>query len=457
MQAFDPKSVVDDRPSDGVFRVHKDAFRSQEIYDLEIARIFEGTWVFVGLESDVRNPNDFFTNTIGRHPVLVMRSAEGELGAFVNSCRHRGARICQISKGNKRRHTCPYHGWTYASSGKLWNLKDKDTGAYTPAFDLEDHDLARVPRFDSYRGFLFVSFNPDVPSLSDHLGDGKVLIDLLCDQSPVGEVEFVAGRSIYTYKGNWKLQLENCTDGYHFTSTHTSFLRILAHRKEVEDHKVSKTIFGDDTPIWASEEKVGTVRLPNGIVFSWTPNTPHPSLPIYAAAKEIEARVGANRLKWMCAARNVTFFPNMQIASNFSSQIRVMRPLGPGKTEMVTYCVAPVGESAESRTLRLRQYEDFFNPTGVATPDDSTVYEDCQAGNYSDVENWHQGYMRGVAVDSQGEGIITRELGIVPEGYTESTFALQDETVFHGLYREWARLMGQGAKAAHPERAEVAA
>jgi benzoate/toluate 1,2-dioxygenase subunit alpha len=444
MLAVDPRALVDDRPEDGVFRVHKDAFRSQEIFDLEMKHIFEGTWIFVGLASEVREPHDFFTTTVGRHPVMVMRDGRGVLGAYVNSCRHRGARLCPLEKSNRRRHTCPYHGWTYDSGGRLWNLKDKEEGGYSPAFDLEDHDLARVPRFEEYRGFLFASFNAGVLPLEEHLGDARVMIDLLCDQSPVGEVELVPGRGFYTFEGNWKMQLENCTDGYHFLNTHLSYLQIFKRRAEIANHGVTRTIFGDRKPIWESDERVGNFSMTHGNVATWTPTPPQPGAPLYASREEVGARVGETILQWMFDSRNVTFFPNMQVASNFSTQLRVMRPLGPDRTEMNTYCLAPVGESPETRRQRIRQYEDFFNSTGIASPDDNTVYEDCQAGNESDVINWHQGYMRGIAVKDRGSNKANKDLGLNPTSFTESGFLLQDETIFHALYREWLRLLVTG-------------
>jgi benzoate/toluate 1,2-dioxygenase subunit alpha len=447
MPVANPRALIDDRPEDGVFRVHKDAFRNQEIFDLEMKHIFEGTWVFVGLASEVPKPHDFFTTTVGRHPVIVMRDRQGTLGAFVNSCRHRGARICPHEKGNRRRHTCPYHGWTYDSGGRLWNLKDKDEGGYSAAFDLEDHDLARVPRFEEYRGFLYASFNPEVLPLDEHLGDARVLIDLLCDQSPVGELELVPGRGLYTFEANWKMQLENCTDGYHFLNTHISYFNILQRRIKVDNHGVSKTIFDDTKPYWEEEQQViGNFTLPHGIAVSWVPTEPQPNVPLYASMAEVGKRVGQTRLRWMFNGRNTTIFPNMQLAAGFSTQLRVMRPISPGKTEMNTYCLAPVGESAEARRQRIRQYEDFFSPSGIASPDDNTVYEECQVGNNSDVANWHQGYMRGMTVRNQGANIVARELGITPSGFTESGFHLQEEVIFHALYREWLRLLSAGAE-----------
>ena len=69
---------------------------------------------------------------------------------------------------------------------------------------------------------------------------------------------------------------------------------------------------------------------------------------------------------------------------------------------MHTWCLAPRGESAAARATRIRQYEDFFNPSGMATPDDTVAYEACQRGFASRVEPWLQGYLRGTGVTRMG-------------------------------------------------------
>ena len=60
------------------------------------------------------------------------------------------------------------------------------------------------------------------------------------------------------------------------------------------------------------------------------------------------------------------------------TQIRHFRPIAPDKTEVTIYCIAPKGESAEARAHRIRQYEDFFNASGMATPDDLEEFRSCQ-------------------------------------------------------------------------------
>ena len=78
---------------------------------------------------------------IGRQPLLIMRDGQGRLGAFYNTCRHKGAQVCSQARGNRPSHLCPYHGWAYGSDGRNLAIKARGAGAYSPAFDRDDHGL----------------------------------------------------------------------------------------------------------------------------------------------------------------------------------------------------------------------------------------------------------------------------------------------------------------------------
>ncbi|MGA4814726.1 SRPBCC family protein [Pseudomonas aeruginosa] len=73
-------------------------------------------------------------------------------------------------------------------------------------------------------------------------------------------------------------------------------------------------------------------------------------------------------------------YPNVYLMDQFSLQIRIARPLSVDRTEITIYCIAPKGESAEARARRIRQYEDFFNVSGMATPDDLEEFRSRQQG-----------------------------------------------------------------------------
>ena len=441
MRLEDIGRLVEDRSAEGEFVIHRDIFRDPALFELEMRNIFEGTWVFLGLSSQVPKAHDFYATWIGRQPVLVMRDGEGKLGAFFNTCRHRGALVCHLEQGNAKYHVCHYHGWAYDSAGKNVGIKDHKQGGYSQKFEAQDHNLVRVPRFGEYRGFLFGSANADVHPLEEHLGDTRKFLDLIVDQSPLG-VELVPGSSTYTYDGNWKLQIENCVDGYHFTSTHRSFMSLVGRRNSGESAHKLKTM--DMDALKGSDIGRGnyTFRFGHAVALAASPN---PELrPIFGQVEEIRRRMGDERTKWMFGNRNLTIYPNMQLADNFSVQLRVIRPLAVDRTEMKIFCLAPVGEPAAQREYRLRQYEDFFNATGMATPDDTICYEDCQSGYAATYVEAQQGYARGMTVVARGPDQKAAELGITPETRISGPFDLADETVFQSGHREWLRLMDSG-------------
>lgn len=444
---LNPADLIDDRPGDGVFRVHRAIFDDPEIFELEMRHIFEGGWMFLGLAAQAPGPNDFFTTTIGRVPVVVMRDSDGALGGFVNACPHKGARIAQTQEGNARLHVCAYHSWTFDSAGRNKGVKWKNAGCYAAAFDNDGHDMARLPAFGEYRGFLFGSLATGVPQLEQHLGEAAKLLDLIADQSPQG-AELVPGMVTFTYDANWKLQLENCSDAYHFTSAHPSYIRVLDKRKEVPDANVARSVW-ENSKAWSEDAagiQGGSYSFPGGHVLNWGRIGVSDAHPLFESAQVLEDRVGPARRDWMFNLRNLTVFPNLQIAENASSQLRVIRPLSAGRTEMRTWCIAPKGESAAARRQRIRQYEDFFNPSGMATPDDTVSYENCQAGFASRVDPWLQGHARGMTATRRGGNAFSEVLDLVPERSVLADAQLCDETLLQNYYREWAlRLAGAPA------------
>lgn len=432
---------VIDRVAQGEFSVHRDVFRDPALFELEVKHIFEGSWTFLGFASQVPDPHDYFTGWIGRTPIVVMRSAQGKLGAYINSCRHRGALVAHHESGNAKYHVCNYHGWAYDSAGRNVDIKDRKDGAYSAAFDREDHHLMRVARFAEYRGVLFGSLNPDVPALDVHLGDTRFFLDLVLDQGPQG-IELVPGCSTYTFNGNWKLQIENCVDAYHLSSVHPSFMRIVERRKSGESKHNLKAL--DFNQYRLPEVTRGGFTFDHGHCVIWSKN-PNPQVrPLYQSIDEVRRRVGDVRAEWMLFQRNLTIYPNVQFAENASLQLRIIRPLAVDRTEMKIYCLAPRGEADGARDTRIRQYEDFFNSTGLATPDDTTCYEDCQVGYGAHSIAWQQGYARGMTAVRAGADATASGIGIHPLTSQQGPHDMQDETIFHAGYREWVRLLKSG-------------
>ncbi|MBF3348022.1 benzoate 1,2-dioxygenase large subunit, partial [Pseudomonas aeruginosa] len=112
--------------------------------------------------------------------------------------------------------------------------------------------------------------------------------------------------------------------------------------------------------------------------------------PAFERRAELARDFGEARADWMIEnSRNLCLYPNVYLMDQFSSQIRIARPLSVDRTEITIYCIAPKGESAEARARRIRQYEDFFNVSGMATPDDLEEFRSCQQGYQGSVVGWN--------------------------------------------------------------------
>ena len=88
---------------------------------------------------------------------------------LLNTCTHRGALVCLEKRGNCKTFQCYYHAWTYDNQGELIGIPGEER--YSPAFDRKAMGLATPPRTEIYRGFIFISFNPDIEGLVDYLAD----------------------------------------------------------------------------------------------------------------------------------------------------------------------------------------------------------------------------------------------------------------------------------------------
>ena len=116
---------------------------------------------------------------------------------------------------------------------------------------------------------------------------------------------------------------------------------------------------------------------------------------------------------------------------------RVFRPLAVDKTEVTTYCIAPKGERAEIREHRLRQYEDFFNASGMATPDDIAEFRNCQVGYQAKAAPWSE-FSRGHSRWIKGTNEQGAALGV--EAQMSSTNGA-DEGLYVNILGEWAQFM----------------
>ena len=136
--------------------VDRSIFVDDDIFAAEQERVFTRAWVFVAHESQIPAPGDFFTSRMGTESVIVARDKNRQVHVFLNSCRHRGMKVCRYDEGNTTNFTCPYHAWVYGTDGRLIGVPqhaklypDMDRERVVarrggPARDLQGHDLGDV-------------------------------------------------------------------------------------------------------------------------------------------------------------------------------------------------------------------------------------------------------------------------------------------------------------------------
>lgn len=427
-------NAVQDDAETGQFRCRRDIFTDADLFALEMKHIFEGNWVYLAHESQIPQVNDYYTTWIGRQPIVITRDKTGTLNAVINACAHKGAMLCRRKQGNKGSFTCPFHGWTFANTGKLLKVKDAKTTQYPDQFNQDgSHDLTRVARFESYRGFLFGSLNPDVVPLADFLGETTVIIDQIVDQAPEG-LEVLRGNSSYIYDGNWKLQMENGCDGYHVSSVHWNYATTMERRSETGTKAV-------DANSW-SKSVAGVYGFENGHILLWT-NTRNPEVrPVWNRRDDLVARLGEEKAGFIVnQTRNLGLYPNVFLMDQFSTQIRVVRPLSVDKTEVTIFCFAPKNESAQDRATRIRQYEDFFNVSGMGTSDDLEEFRACQTAYAAPL--WND-MSRGAPLWVHGPDDNARRMGLNPLLSGERS---EDEGLFVCQHEYWAKAMRQALAA----------
>jgi Rieske 2Fe-2S family protein len=195
------------------------AFVDPSVFDWELETIFRG-WICVGHASRVAERGSYMMREIGTDSVVVIGGEDGRPHAFLNVCRHRGARLISDVEGTVRRRVqCPYHAWSYGLDGAL---------AATPHMDgVEDFDTScwgLIPvRVTTVGGLVLVDLSGEAPEVEAHVGELAGHLE----RYRVGELRR-AGQADYTVAANWKAIAENYSECLHCPGVHPE-LNALSH------------------------------------------------------------------------------------------------------------------------------------------------------------------------------------------------------------------------------------
>jgi p-cumate 2,3-dioxygenase alpha subunit len=419
----EPGYIIDDEAR-GIFRVDRATMTSEDVFAAERATIFARSWLYLGHTSEVRASGDFVRRTIAGSPLFFTRAKDGAVHAFFNTCPHRGATICRQDTGNAKVFQCFYHAWSFGLDGALVGLPDE--AAYADGFDRAEMGLREVSRCESYRGFIFVNFDPEAVPLTEYLAGAKDILDLIVDAAD-GTAEIIGGTHDYSMNANWKLQVENSVDGYHGLPVHETYFKYLTRieQRAAEQYGTNdasvKAVIGDALDL-GNGHAVIEYQAPWGRpIAKWSPLFgPSAKGELEAIRARLRDTYGDERARRMVDLnRNMLIFPNLVINDIMAVVVRTIWPVSATRMLVKAWQLAPESETAGPRERRLEAFLTFLGPGGFATPDDVEALESCQAGFASSGVRWND---------------ISRGMKRAPQSV--------DELQMRVFWRRWAQMIG---------------
>lgn len=392
-------------------KVSRALYTDPAVFEVELERIFGKAWVFLAHESQVKAPGDFIRTRLGRDRIIVARHSDGEVYAFHNRCAHRGAEVCHVDKGNATGFVCPYHAWSFRTDGSLASLPLPSGYGRDLSERGDDFGLERIARVASYRGFIFGSKAATGIDLEDFLGpEVRAAFDNFVDRAPDGTLEVAGGKTVQTYRANWKLQIENSIDLLHPRILHAN--AVDAANSLVQD-------FGTDGPehleINATRanglairdwDRMAIAALPRGhcwmggfmrdAVLGDEPEEAEaeggPAAEqdwFKAYTRALAARHGDEKAKATLgfSRHNTIVYPNLFVNPELQ-QVRILHPISVDRTEQHGYIFRLGGAPNEMFHRAVRVLTATNSPASIVTSDDHEVFERIQEALTTGARDW---------------------------------------------------------------------
>jgi Rieske 2Fe-2S family protein len=239
------------------FSLPQEIYTSEEVFCLDLERVFRRRWLFAGYTCQLARPGDYFTFEIGGDSLIVIRDDEGEVRAHFNTCRHRGSRICSEPAGHVGKLICPYHQWVYERDGRLaaarWMGPDFEKGQY-PLHSAHVQVLA---------GLIYVCLAEEPPDF----GPARRAIEPFLRPHGLDRAKICFVQD-YTIRANWKLLVENNRECYHCPGGHPEFCQAnfdVGMPGDPRGGEEYQRTFQTMRDYWEGQGlEVGPVNFPNG-------------------------------------------------------------------------------------------------------------------------------------------------------------------------------------------------
>ena len=199
----------------------------QDLFDLEMLRVFGRSWVWLGDTEDLAQPGDYLTASIGYQSVLVVRTPDGSIKGFLNSCRHRASPVLSEPTGHcKSSMTCPYHNWSYDLDGRLIGIPDRQR-MYPDGIPTGEYGLVPIRIEVAWDKLVFGCLSHRAPPFSEWIAP----IAERYGRYRFGTFSRYPRQLDQTYPINWKAFVENSNDDYHVRFVHR---RLNAERRSLD-------------------------------------------------------------------------------------------------------------------------------------------------------------------------------------------------------------------------------
>nr|ART40089.1 K408 [uncultured bacterium] len=356
--------------------VDRRMFFDEDIYQLELERIFARAWNFMAHDSMIPNPGDFFMTFIGEDRVIVVRDNDGNPQVLVNSCRHRGNAVCRAEEGHATSFMCTYHGWTYDLKGNLVGVPGFKE-VYHEELDRENWGLITAGKVGTYKGFIFANMDPEAIDLDEYLGPvGRMGLDFLAER---GTLRMIPGVQKYTLGCNWKLAVDNLFDWYHPALSHSSAFMVLVPppkgqvtaemRRMMNPYNERDVVLlgeyghGIGGPLLDDANKQRLATVPKSYM----------TMRELPKAKEVLGPVGLK------TGGHPSIFPNLWVAT-LQGQLSLRIPKGPSHTEVWWFSM--VEEEIDEAGWRFQHQSSnhIFGPAGILEQDDGENWGESTKG-----------------------------------------------------------------------------